>query len=138
MNIVKKIYIFHFLIIILKQLCFISSNKIKKEEMGIMDLLPSNSLLYPLDFQQNWQASEPIPLNIHYDVPSYGHKDLLTALEYHNDLENYEKEREEIKRKIIAEQNRLEEFLWNKIEFLKIKERNLQNQNFLRTHKNKI
>lgn len=45
------------------------SSSVRKDEMNIMDFFPSNSLLYPLDFQKNWQASEPIPLNIHYSVP---------------------------------------------------------------------
>ncbi|SBS87536.1 conserved Plasmodium protein, unknown function [Plasmodium ovale curtisi] len=92
MKTVGKIFLFYFLAL-LQQLYSVSSSRIKKNEMSMVDFLPSNSLLYPLDFQQNWQASEPIPLNIHFDVPSYGHKDLLAALEYHNDLENYKKEK---------------------------------------------
>ncbi|SBT78899.1 conserved Plasmodium protein, unknown function [Plasmodium ovale] len=137
MKSVGKIFLFYFLAL-LQQLYSVSSSRIKKNEMSMMDFLPSNSLLYPLDFQQNWQASEPIPLNIHFDVPSYGHKDLLAALEYHNDLENYKKESDEIKRRIIDEQNRLDEIVWNKIQRVKLKEEKLQDQKFLRTYKDRI
>ncbi|KJP89832.1 hypothetical protein AK88_00543 [Plasmodium fragile] len=120
------------------QILFALSNKARKEEMNPLNFLPSSSLLYPLDFQQNWQASEPIPLEIHYDVPAYGYKDLLMTLEYHNDLEHYDKERREVKRRIIEEQNRLEENLWRKVHLLKMKEKNLQNGNFLRARKDQI
>ncbi|KEG03159.1 hypothetical protein YYE_02093 [Plasmodium vinckei vinckei] len=130
------------------------SNRVEKEETNFMNYLPSNSLLYPLDFQQNWQASEPIPVTIHYDVPSYGHKDLLMALESYNDLENYQKESyyslfqikkcylkkiyEENKRRIIEEQNRLEDVLWNKIQLIKMKDKMFQQSKHLRTYKDKI
>ncbi|ETW53805.1 hypothetical protein PFUGPA_03677 [Plasmodium falciparum Palo Alto/Uganda] len=108
------------------------SSSVRKDEMNIMDFFPSNSLLYPLDFQKNWQASEPIPLNIHYSVPAYGDKDMLNSLEYHNDLEIYNNEKEEIKRRIISEQKRMEDNLWNKIQLLKIKKKRIENQNYLR------
>ncbi|CRH03970.1 conserved Plasmodium protein, unknown function [Plasmodium relictum] len=128
MKILKNI--FNFFIMLLQIYC-VSSNKRKKEEMNILNFLPSNSLLYPLDFQKNWQASEPIPISIHYN-------DLFEALEYHNDLENHIKEREEIKRRIINEQKRLEVNIWDKLQFLKIKNTMLQKKNSLRTNKNKI
>ncbi|EUR64045.1 hypothetical protein PFBG_05201 [Plasmodium falciparum 7G8] len=129
------------------------SSSVRKDEMNIMDFFPSNSLLYPLDFQKNWQASEPIPLNIHYSIEkkmfrflfnfffllfhvkyirAYGDKDMLNSLEYHNDLEIYNNEKEEIKRRIISEQKRMEDNLWNKIQLLKIKQKRIENQNYLR------
>ncbi|GAW83049.1 hypothetical protein, conserved [Plasmodium gonderi] len=137
MNIVKKLLLFH-LLIIFQQIFFSSLSNAKKEKMNPMDFFPSSSLLYPLDFQKNWQASEPIPVDIHYDVPAYGYKDLLMALEYHNDLENYDKERGEIKRRIINEQNRMEENLWRKIQIVKMKEKNRQNQKILRARKDEV
>ncbi|ANQ10474.1 Uncharacterized protein PCOAH_00049650 [Plasmodium coatneyi] len=137
MNVVKKILLLH-LLFACQQILFARSSKARKEEMNPLNFLPSSSLLYPLDFQQNWQASEPIPLEIHYDVPAYGYKDLLMTLEYQNDLEHYDKERGEVKRRIIEEQKRLEENLWRKIHLLKMKEKNLQNRNFLRARKDQI
>ncbi|EWC85977.1 hypothetical protein PFNF54_05186 [Plasmodium falciparum NF54] len=62
------LFIFHILILFY-QIYMVLSSSVRKDEMNIMDFFPSNSLLYPLDFQKNWQASEPIPLNIHYSVP---------------------------------------------------------------------
>ncbi|CAA9990439.1 conserved Plasmodium protein, unknown function [Plasmodium knowlesi strain H] len=137
MNVVKKILILH-LLFVCQQILFARLSMARKEEMNPLNFMPSSSLLYPLDFQQNWQASEPIPLEIHYDVPAYGYKDLLMALEYQNDLEHYDKERGEVKRRIIEEQKRLEENLWRKIQLLKMKEKNLQNRNFLRARKDQI
>ncbi|EUD73763.1 hypothetical protein YYG_00851 [Plasmodium vinckei petteri] len=85
---------------------------------------------------------------------SYGHKDLLMALESYNDLENYQKEScyslfqiknyylkkiyEENKRRIIEEQNRLEDILWNKIQLIKMKDKMFQQSKHLRTYKDKI
>ncbi|CDU85114.1 hypothetical protein YYC_03016 [Plasmodium yoelii 17X] len=127
-----------FLVVVMQKLYGVSSNRLEKEEGNFMNFLPSNSLLYPLDFQQNWQASEPIPVTIHYNIPSYGHKDLLMALESYTDLENYQKESEENKRRIIEEQNRLEDILWNKIQLIKVKDKKLQRSKHLRTYKDKI
>ncbi|VEV56966.1 conserved Plasmodium protein, unknown function [Plasmodium vinckei vinckei] len=137
MKIVYNCFLVFFLVA-MQKLYGALSNRVEKEETNFMNYLPSNSLLYPLDFQQNWQASEPIPVTIHYDVPSYGHKDLLMALESYNDLENYQKESEENKRRIIEEQNRLEDVLWNKIQLIKMKDKMFQQSKHLRTYKDKI
>ncbi|CRG95686.1 conserved Plasmodium protein, unknown function [Plasmodium gallinaceum] len=137
MKILKNMFFFNFLVVLL-QIYYVLSDRKKKEEMNILNFLPSNSLLYPLDFQKNWQASEPIPVSVHYTVPAYGYKDLIEALEYHNDLENHLKEREEIERRIISEQKRLEDNLWNKVQFLKTKDMMLKKKNSLRTYKSKI
>ncbi|VWU51688.1 conserved protein, unknown function [Hepatocystis sp. ex Piliocolobus tephrosceles] len=130
-NFLKNVLLIHLLIGL--QLYNVSTGSVKKNDMNLMNFLPSNSIVYPLDFQENWQASEPIKLNIHYDIPSYGYKDLLMTLEYHNDLETFENELEEIKRRTIYEQNRLEENLWNKILKIKSKTKQFQHQKFLRS-----
>ncbi|SPJ12564.1 conserved Plasmodium protein, unknown function [Plasmodium sp. DRC-Itaito] len=132
MKIYKSLFFIFHILILFYQIYMVLSSNAKKDEMNIMDFFPSNSLLYPLDFQKNWQASEPIPLNIHYSVPAYGDKDMLNSLEYHNDLEIYNNEKEEIKRRIISEQKRMEDKLWNKIQLLKIKQKRIENQNYLR------
>eukprot|EP00375_Theileria_parva_P001374 XP_764046.1 hypothetical protein [Theileria parva strain Muguga] len=41
---------------------------------------PSSLALYPLDFQDIWQSSEPIPININYSIPSFGVRDLKRKL----------------------------------------------------------
>lgn len=47
----------------------------------------SNSPLYPLDFQNVWQASEPAHVNVDYDIPVYGTNTLLSRLEADSDSE---------------------------------------------------
>ncbi|KAG6440129.1 hypothetical protein BBOV_II001715 [Babesia bovis T2Bo] len=42
---------------------------------------PSSLPLYPLDFQDSWQASRPIPVDFNYSVPNYGPRDLTKYLE---------------------------------------------------------
>ncbi|CBZ52272.1 conserved hypothetical protein [Neospora caninum Liverpool] len=48
-------------------------------------LVPSNSPIHPLHFQDAWQASEPMRVDIYYKVPVYGEGDLLDALTKAND-----------------------------------------------------
>lgn len=47
-----------------QQVCssFASSIRVKEPTSG-------SSLMHPLDFQDDWQASEPVPVDIFYKVP---------------------------------------------------------------------
>ncbi|CDR95007.1 hypothetical protein, conserved [Babesia bigemina] len=42
---------------------------------------PSSLPLYPLDFQDNWQAAQPIPVDVNFSVPHFGPRDLANHLE---------------------------------------------------------
>ncbi|UVC54482.1 hypothetical protein MACJ_004030 [Theileria orientalis] len=46
-----------------------------------LKFLPSSLALYPLDFQDIWQSSEPVPVDINYSVPSFGARDLVKKLQ---------------------------------------------------------
>ncbi|KAK1442595.1 hypothetical protein BgAZ_301130 [Babesia gibsoni] len=62
-------------------------------QSSISRYTPSSLPIYPLDFQDNWQASRPIPVDINYSVPyvmigntsindrQYGPGDLTSYLE---------------------------------------------------------
>lgn len=57
-----------------------TSNKASSQS-SISRYTPSSLPIYPLDFQDNWQASRPIPVDINYSVPQYGPGDLTSYLE---------------------------------------------------------
>lgn len=134
MKIFKSSLLHNFLLVILFLKMFTaSSERLQKKSLSATDFLPSSSILYPLDFQKNWQASEPIPLNIHYTVPAYGQKDLFMALDIHSDLEHAANEKEEVRRRVVNELKRKEQMLWEKLQALKAKERNLKEQKSFRS-----
>ncbi|EPT30007.1 hypothetical protein TGME49_205070 [Toxoplasma gondii ME49] len=62
----------------------IGSGQMEKFDV-LSTLVPSNSPIHPLHFQDAWQASEPMPVDIFYKVPVYGEGDLLNALTKAND-----------------------------------------------------
>ncbi|GFE54493.1 hypothetical protein BaOVIS_018970 [Babesia ovis] len=43
--------------------------------------MPSSLPLYPLDFQDNWQASRPIPVDVNFSVPNFGPRDLTNYIQ---------------------------------------------------------
>lgn len=47
---------------------------------AVPPLPPSNLLLYPLDFQKSWQASEQAKINIEFQVPVFGPRDETKVL----------------------------------------------------------
>lgn len=134
MRISKNLCLFFCLMILCQMRSYLCVH-LKKSDLSFSDFLPSSSLLYPLDFQKNWQASEPIPLTITYDVPAFGSRDLFLAMSQNSDLENQTKEREELRNRIIDDQKAQMEYLRKKLIHLKIEANELKKQNSLRSPK---